>query len=89
MKCRNNDKLAIARVSAWWLSNIAALAKAFHYGRAAQRDRPPAEGAFILDVSALFASFPLHDWPPVCAPRGSNPKRRRAVAPHTHPFTFR
>ena len=38
MKCRNNDKLAIARVSAWWLSNIAALAKAFHYGRAAQRD---------------------------------------------------
>lgn len=38
MKCRNNHKLAIATVGAWWLSNVVAPARAFHYGRAAQRD---------------------------------------------------
>lgn len=38
MKCRNNYKLAIAAVGAWWLSNDVASAKAFHYGCAAQRD---------------------------------------------------
>ena len=38
MKCRNNHKLAIAAVGAWWLSNVVAPVKAFHYGRAAQCD---------------------------------------------------
>ena len=38
MMPRNSHKLAIAVVGAWWLTYVAAPAKAFHYGRAAQRD---------------------------------------------------
>jgi hypothetical protein len=38
MTCGSNHKLAVAMVGAWWMSNVGARAKAFHYGRAAQRD---------------------------------------------------
>lgn len=38
MKSRNNHKLAIATAGAWWLTNVVAPARAFHYGHAAQRD---------------------------------------------------
>lgn len=38
MKRRNTHKLAIATLGAWWLANVVAPTKAFHYGRAAQRD---------------------------------------------------
>lgn len=58
MNCLNNHKLVI--VGAWWLSNAVALAKAFHYGRAAQRDERngfPNTAAFEWRKAAeLFAS---------------------------------
>lgn len=38
MKCRRNHRLIIAAAGARWLSNIAAVAKALHYVRAAQID---------------------------------------------------
>lgn len=38
MKCRNNHRLVIAAVGAQWLSNVAVVAKAVHYIRAAQND---------------------------------------------------
>jgi hypothetical protein len=38
MNYSHNHKLAIATVGAWWLTNVVAPAKVFHYGRAAQRD---------------------------------------------------
>ena len=36
-RCNNHEK-AIATVATWWLSDLVAPAKAFHYGRAARRD---------------------------------------------------
>ena len=36
-RCNNHEK-AIAMVATWWLSDLVAPAKAFHYGRAARRD---------------------------------------------------
>lgn len=38
MKSFDTHKPVIAAVAARWLSNVAALAKAFHYGHAAQHD---------------------------------------------------
>ncbi|MGC1452386.1 MAG: hypothetical protein WA830_20335 [Candidatus Sulfotelmatobacter sp.] len=38
MKCRHNQRLVIAAVGAKWFSITAALAKAVHYFRAAQKD---------------------------------------------------
>jgi hypothetical protein len=38
MKCRHNYKSVIASAGALWFSNTAAVAKAVHYVRAAQKD---------------------------------------------------
>ncbi len=38
MKCRNNRNLSVAAVAALWATNVAVVAKALHYGRAAHRD---------------------------------------------------
>lgn len=38
MKCRHNHRLVIAAIGARWFWNIAAVAKAVHYVRAAQID---------------------------------------------------
>ena len=38
MKDRKSHKLSIAAAGAWWPTNVIASAKAFRYGRAAQRD---------------------------------------------------
>ena len=48
MKWRNDHKLAIATVGAWWLTNVVAHARAFDYGRTAHRDE---RGGFSLTAA--------------------------------------
>jgi hypothetical protein len=38
MKCRNRQNPVIAAVGAWWVSNVAVVAKAVHYACAAHKD---------------------------------------------------
>jgi hypothetical protein len=38
MKNRKHERLALAKVGGWWMQTAVVLAKALHYGRAAQRD---------------------------------------------------
>jgi hypothetical protein len=38
MKSHRHERLALPKIGGWWMRAVAVLAKALHYGRAAQRD---------------------------------------------------
>jgi hypothetical protein len=72
MKSRRNHKLAITSIRAWWLANVVANARAFHYACAAQHDErngfPYAaamewrEAAELLVANTLPAEYCWRQW---------------------------
>jgi hypothetical protein len=38
MKNGKHERTVVVRIGGWWMQNVVVLAKALHYGRAAQRD---------------------------------------------------